>query len=219
MIKENEFAAVKNGKILPREQLLDAAETAAVAPNKFGADFRRVGRYFSLAETRIEFRTANYPLQVSNSPFFVPDAMVIERDSITNQIFTFGQYRAGNILLAIARRMLHQVKRANGENRGNLRLSKRTNSEAVTAGEWQVEKVGGNIYIISGKTNPGATVRSSGREIFASGDGSFRLQISASTGAAAVEISDESGQPQPLQFISKRTSRAVRLIIGFQIQG
>jgi hypothetical protein len=36
-------------------------------------------------------------------------------------------------------------------------------------------------------------VRSQGRETFAGGDGSFRLQVSATSSVAAVEIGDDRG--------------------------
>ena len=53
--------------------------------------------------------------------------------------------------------------------------------------------MGGNVYRICGKTQPGATVRSAGRETFAAADGSFVLQISTAAAETKVEISDDKG--------------------------
>jgi hypothetical protein len=53
--------------------------------------------------------------------------------------------------------------------------------------------MGGNIYRIYGRTQPGATVRSAGRDTFAAADGSFVLQISASASETRVDISDDKG--------------------------
>ncbi len=66
-------------------------------------------------------------------------------------------------------------------------------SETLTASDWQVEKIGSNIYLVSGRTQSGATVRIAGRDVFAASDGSFRLQVSASSPNITVEISDERG--------------------------
>ena len=205
VIKENEFAAVKNGKILPKEQLLDAPKPVAPQNSEQISAASDVSFRWQKPDSSSALR---FHLQVSTSPFFVPDAMVIERDSITNQIFTIANLAPGTYYWRL------QTNAASGQTSDwgepwKFAIIKRTNSEAVTAGEWQVEKVGGNIYIISGKTNPGATVRSSGREIFASGDGSFRLQISSTTGAAAVEISDEKGN-RTRYSLSLSSGRAVR---------
>ena len=206
VIKENEFAAVSNGKILPKERLLDAPKP--VAPQN--------SEQIS-ASSDVSFRwqkpdstsPVNFHLQVSTSPFFVPDSMVIERNSITNQIFTIANLSPGTYYWRLLANSASGQSSEWGEP-WKFAIIKQSHNETVTANDWQVEKVGGNIYIISGKTEPGATVRSSGREIFASGDGSFRLQISSTTGAAIVEISDEKGN-RTRYNLSLSNARAVRL--------
>ena len=86
---------------------------------------------------------------------------------------------------------------------------KREAGQAIEASDWQVEPVGGNIYIISGKTQAGMVVRAQGRETFASGDGSFRLQISSTTPETAVEIRDEKGNRSGYA-LSLRTGAAAK---------
>src|SRR4028119_1153508 len=56
---------------------------------------------------------------------------------------------------------------------------KREIGQTIEASDWRVESIGGDIYLIGGKTQPGMVVRAQGRETFAAGDGSFNLQISA----------------------------------------
>jgi hypothetical protein len=63
----------------------------------------------------------------------------------------------------------------------------------IEAAEWQVERVGGLVYLISGRTRPGMSVRSRGRETFAGPDGLFRLQITSPSPETAVEIGDDQG--------------------------
>ena len=63
----------------------------------------------------------------------------------------------------------------------------------IEASEWAVERVGGNVYLLSGRTRPGMIVRSQGREAYSGPDGAFRLQISTPSIGASVEISDDRG--------------------------
>ena len=65
---------------------------------------------------------------------------------------------------------------------------KRGGSISIETSEWKADRVGGNIYFISGKTQPGMVVRSQGRETFAGPDGSFRLQISTPSAETKVEV-------------------------------
>jgi hypothetical protein len=82
-------------------------------------------------------------------------------------------------------------------------------SEALTATDWQVEAVGGSIYLVGGRTQPGATVRIAGREVFANANGSFRLQVSAGSPNVTVEISDERGN-RSRYSLNLNSVRAVR---------
>ena len=63
----------------------------------------------------------------------------------------------------------------------------------MDATDWHVERVGGNVYIVTGRTRPGLLVRAAGREVFAASDGSFRLQISSTSSEANFEIGDDRG--------------------------
>ena len=72
-------------------------------------------------------------------------------------------------------------------------MIKRGGSISIETSEWTADRVGGNIYFISGKTQPGMVVRSQGRETFAGPDGSFRLQISTPSAETKVEVVDDRG--------------------------
>lgn len=56
---------------------------------------------------------------------------------------------------------------------------------------------------------PGALVRSLGREMFAGGDGSFRIQISTPQAEVAVEMSDDQGNRAGF-VLSLRSAKVVR---------
>ena len=57
----------------------------------------------------------------------------------------------------------------------------------------QVELLGGTIYRITGRTEPGTVVRVAGRETFATSDGAFLLQISSAAPNVRVELNDDRG--------------------------
>ncbi len=206
VVKENEFASIDNGKISQKERLLDAPKP--VAPQ----NAEQV-----LNSSDVTFRwqkpdstsPLNFHLQVSASPFFVADSMLIERENITNQIFTVANLTPGVYYWRLKATSASRQGSDWGEP-WKFAIIKQSRSETLEANEWQVEKVGGSIYIISGRTKPGTTVRSSGREVFASGDGSFKLQVSSSSGASTVEISDEKGN-RTRYNLSLNNSRATRL--------
>ena len=119
VIKENEFASINNGKILSKERLLDAPKPVAPQNSEQISSSSDVSFRWQKPDADSPL---NFHLQVSKSPFFVPDAMLIERDSITNQIFT-----VANLLPEHTTGGYGQIPRrgreAIGENPGNLLLS------------------------------------------------------------------------------------------------
>jgi hypothetical protein len=147
-------------------------------------------------------------LQVSKSPFFVADAMVIEREALTNQIFTLANLQPGIYYWRL------RASAASGQTSDwgepwKFTIIKAAASETLTASDWQVEQVAGNVYLVSGRTQAGATVRIAGRDVFASADGSFRLQVSAASPNVTVEISDERGN-RSRYGLNLNSARAVR---------
>ena len=86
---------------------------------------------------------------------------------------------------------------------------RRGSSPAIDVSDWGVERVGGNVYILSGRTQPGIQVRSQGNQIFAGSDGSFRLQISSPLSEVAVELNDDRGNRAGF-VLSLRNSRVLR---------
>lgn len=205
VIKENEFAAVNNGKIQPKESLLDAPKL--VAPQN--SEQITAASDVSFRWQKPEANSAiNFHLQVARSPFFVADAIVIERDALTNQIFTLANLAPGTYYWRL------RATAASGQTSDwgepwKFTIVKQTSNVMLAASDWQVEAVGGSIYLINGRTQPGATVRIAGREVFASADGSFRLQVSANSPTVTVEISDETGN-RSRYALNLSSSRAVR---------
>lgn len=205
IIQENEFAAVNNGRIQPKERLLDPPKP--VAPQNSEQLSAAADVSFRWQKPEANSAVA-FALQISRSPFFAADAVVLERDNLTNQIFTLANLPPG-IYYWRLRAAAASGQTSDWGEPWKFTVIKAAANETLAAGEWQVEKIGGSIYLISGRTQAGATVRISGREVFASADGSFRLQISANSPGATVEISDERGN-RSRYTLNLNSARAAR---------
>lgn len=205
VIGENEFAAINNGKIAPKERLLDAPKPVAPANSEQITAASDVSFRWQKPEAN---SAIGFYLQISKSPFFVADAIIIERDNLTNQIFTLANLAPGTYYWRL------RATAASGQTSDwgepwKFTVVKPAASETLTATEWQVEAVGGSIYLVGGKTQPGATVRIAGREVFAAAGGTFRLQISAASPNVTVEISDDRGNRSRYN-LNLNSARAVR---------
>ena len=86
---------------------------------------------------------------------------------------------------------------------------RRVANPAIDVTAWNVEPVGGNVYILTGRTRPGLLVRSQGNQIFAANDGSFRLQVSTPLSELPVELTDDQGNRAGF-VISVRGARVLR---------
>ena len=194
VLQSDEFASLNNGKIASKEKLLNPPNLVAPAPSaQIGVGARGTAdASFRWEDAAANVKAAKYHLQVSSSPFFVADAMIVERDALGGQGFSFGNLAPGTYYWRV-RATAESGQTSEWSEPLRFTVVKNAVGERLSASNFQVESVGGNVYIISGTTQAGANVRSAGRETFAAADGSFRLQISSASGEATVEINDERG--------------------------
>jgi hypothetical protein len=210
IIRENEFAAIGSGKITTKEKLLGApsqdlpANSSQIvsATQNGGADvdFRWIS-----PETSVGL---SYGLQISRSPFFITDAMLVERDGMGGTNFTLGNIPPGTYYWR-TRARTNSGQMSNWSEPWKFSVVKREIGQTIEASDWRVESIGGDIYLIGGKTQPGMVVRAQGRETFASGDGTFNLQISSASPEIGVEIRDEKGNRSGFA-LNLRTGAAAR---------
>jgi hypothetical protein len=73
-------------------------------------------------------------------------------------------------------------------------VATRGTGSQVNVANLTAELLGGNIYLIRGKADPGTTIRAGGREAIVPTDGNFQLQLTVS--GAAHEIVVEAQDPQ-----------------------
>lgn len=194
VIKDNEFASINNGKLTPKEKLLDAPKL--IAPPALEQVLTSSGGAadvtFRWQKPDVATAINSYYLQVSTSPFFVADGMIKDSDQLTAPNLAVANLAPGTYYWRV-RATASSGQTSEWSEPWRVTVIKREESDALTASDWQVESLGGKVYRISGKTQPGAVVRILGREMFATGDGSFVLQVAAPAPEVTVEISDEHG--------------------------
>ncbi len=192
-IGENEFASLRNGKLATREKLLAPPRPASPGNSAQLVDTSGRGVNVTFGWQDAEGNpAASYYLQISRSPTFASDAIMVDRSTLTGRDFRLSGLTPGSYywrLKATAR----SGQTTNWNDAWKFMVVKAGESVAIDASEWKVEPVGGNIYLISGRTSPGMTVRAQGRETNSGPDGTFKLQISSPSIETAIEIGDGRG--------------------------
>jgi predicted phage tail protein len=207
VVQNGEFASVNNGKT-SKENLLEPprlvapnAQTPVQALASGAADVT-----FSWEKPAAAIQS--YHLQVSKSPFFVSDTIIFERTSLAQTTFTVANIAPGTYYWQV-RAVAGSGQTSEWSEKVRFAIFKGQASQPIAINEWQVEKLGGRIYIVKGKTQAGVIVRAAGRETRASADGAFQIQISSTTPEVVVEASDERGNRSSF-VISLATARVLR---------
>lgn len=136
-----------------------------------------------------------YRVEVATSPFFVAAGKVVERGKLMGEELTVGELRPGVYFWRVrAEGATGQISEWSEPQKFFV-----TPNEArgpVSAHDFNVEYVGGNVYILRGATQAGNTVRSSGRIAKATSDGTFQMQLAVARGARdfGLEIEDPQGK-------------------------
>ncbi len=191
-VSENEFAAVSGGKLSARERLM-----APPRPTQPGNSAQIVdpGGGVSITFNWQDAEgnpAANYHLQVSRSPTFASDAILVDRGGMTTREFRLAGLMPGNYYWRV-KATGRSGQTTNWNDAWKLMVIRAGDRVAIDAYDWRVERVGGNVYIVNGRTQAGMVVRAAGRETFALADGSFKLQISSPSVELAVEVGDDRG--------------------------
>ena len=208
-ITENEFAAVNNGKLASKETLLPPPRP--VSPGNLAQLIDVTGSGAGVTfnwQDEGNSPLSGYYLQVARSSYFASDSILVDRGSLTTHDFRLGGLSPGTYywrLKATAR----SGQTSDWSEPWKFAVVKRESNQPITAGSWQVENVGGSVYIISGRTQPGVQVKAQGNQVFAGSDGTFRLQVSTPLSESAVEFGDDRGNRAGF-VISLRTAKVLR---------
>jgi hypothetical protein len=207
-INANEFASVQGGKIASKEQLLPPPKhlspenSAQISDGGSGAS----GAFSWQPDG--QSGVSSYHFQLARSPYFAPDSMLADRGDVSAREFRIAGLQPGTYYWRV-RASTRTGQTSDWSEPWRFTVVRRAATRAIDVNGWNVERVGGNVFFISGRTQPGALVRCLGREVYAGNDGAFRLQISTPVSEAAVELSDDQGNRAGF-VISLRNGKMLR---------
>jgi hypothetical protein len=137
---------------------------------------------------------AFYRVEVATSPFFVADGKVIERDQLAATEFNASDLRPGVYFWRV-RATAQSGQTSDWSDPKKFLVVAKGAASQVPVSNLAAELLGGNIYLIRGRAEPGTTIRAGGRESLVSTDRRFQIQITAAPGTAeiAVEAQDVQG--------------------------
>jgi hypothetical protein len=146
----------------------------------------------------------HYRVEVATSPFFVPTGQVAERDQLATTNYNVSELRTGVFFWRV-RAVAASGQASDWCDPQKFTVAAATTDgggESITVSSLTFEYVAGNVYIARGQTQPGNTVRISGRGAVAARDGTFQLQVSLPAGAreVAVEAEDPQGNVRSGRF-------------------
>jgi FecR protein/Fibronectin type III domain len=151
-----------------------------------------------------------YRVEVATSPFFVSDGKVIERDQLASTEFTASDLRPGTYFWRV-RASAVSGQTSDWSEPQKFTVATRGSGSQVAVANLTADLLGGNIYLVRGRSEPGTTIRISGRETLTASDGNFQLQITARSGETqlTVEALDPRGNSSQYRVtLSGRSARA-----------
>jgi hypothetical protein len=192
-LNANEFAALKGGQITSREKLLLPPQPSS--PGNMSQVVDATGRGVNVAfnwQDVSSIPVASYYIQIARSPHFSSDSMLVDRGSVPSRSFRLAGLQPG-----VYYWRLKTTSRAGQTSDWNdtwrFDVVRRDASPAIDVVDWNVENVGGNVFIVSGRTRPGLYVRTQTKHGFVAGDGTFRIQVSTPLSEVAIEFGDDRG--------------------------
>jgi hypothetical protein len=153
---------------------------------------------------------AFYRVEVATSPFFVADGKVIERDQLASNEFTASDLRPGVYFWRV-RAIASTGQTSDWSDPRKLIIAIPGTGTRVPVSNLVAEFIGGRIYLIRGRSEPGTTIRIAGRETIVPAEGSFQLQITVPPGTQEINIDaeDPRGNSTPYSLsLSGQASRA-----------
>ena len=209
-IHANEYVSVNNQGTLSRPQkLLDVPMPSEPhdLQKVFVGDNGSAG--VGLKWQRPQSGTASYyRVEVATSPFFVADGKVIERDQLVATEFGASDLRPGVYFWRV-RATATTGQTSDWSEPRKFVVTQRGTGSQVAVSNLAAEFLGGNIYLVRGRAEPGTTIRVSGRETLVPSDGTFQIQISVA-GSRDVVVDAQDAQGNTSQYklpLSNRTAR------------
>jgi hypothetical protein len=152
---------------------------------------------------------AYYKVEVATSPFFVAGGKVIERDQLASTEFTASDLRPGVYFWRVlATASTGQTSEPSDPKK--FIIATRGTGSRVAVSNLAAELLGGNVYLIRGRAEPGTTIRIAGRESIVPAEGSFQLQTTAPPGTREINIDAEDPRGNSTSYSVSLSGRAGR---------
>jgi len=130
---------------------------------------------------------AYYRVEVATSPFFVADGKVIERDQLASTEFIASDLRPAVYFWRV-RATAQSGQTSDWSDPKKFVVVAKGVTSQVPVTNLAAELLGGNIYLIRGRAEPGTTIRAGGREGLVSTDRRFQIQITAAPGTSEITV-------------------------------
>ena len=151
---------------------------------------------------------AYYRVEVATSPFFVADGKVIERDQLVSTEFGASDLRPGVYFWRV-RATAPSGQTSDWSDPRKFVVAQRGTGSQVMVSNLAAELLGGNIYLVRGRAEPGTTIRVGGREALVPSDGTFQIQISVA-GSRDVIVDAQDARGNTSQYKLSLNNRAAR---------
>ena len=210
-IREGEYVSVNNsGRLAPAQKLLDVPQLARPHDREQVFVGSNGAASVALKWQRPQSGTPSYyRVEVATSPFFVADGKVIERDQLVATEFSADDLRPGVYFWRV-RATAASGQISDWSDPLKFVVTPRGSSQVVVS-DLGTELLGGNIYLIRGKADPGTTIRVSGRETIAAADGAFQIQVTAAANTRELTLEAQDSRGNSSQYkvsLSARSARA-----------
>ena len=152
---------------------------------------------------------AYYRVEVATSPFFVADGKVIERDQLVATELGATDLRPGVYFWRV-RATAASGQMSDWSDPLKFIVTTRGTGSQVAVSNLTAELLGGSLYLVRGRAEPGTTIKVSGRETIVAPDGSFQIQVTASAGARDVTVEAQDSQGNSSQYKLPLSGRVAR---------
>lgn len=210
-IKGGEYVSVNNsGRLSAAQRLLDVPQPSQ--PRDLEKVFVGANGSASVALKwqRPQSGTPSYyRVEVATSPFFVADGKVIERDQLVAMELGASDLRPGVYFWRV-RATASSGQASDWSDPQKFLVVTRGTGSQVALSNLSAELLGGSLYLVRGKAEPGTTIKAGGRETIVAQDGTFQIQVTASAGVRDITVEGQDSQGNSSQYKVSLSGRSAR---------
>ncbi len=203
------YASINGSKLSAREKLMAPPRLNSPANSEQIVDSSGNGVTVNFSWADPEGNPAlNFSLQIAKASDFRSDSIMVDRNEVYAREFRLSGLSPGTYYWKL-RATAKSGQTTDWNEPWKFSVVRSGESVNISASDWHVEPVGGNVFLVTGRTQPGMIVRAQGRQVNAGADGAFRIQIYSPSVESAVEIGDDRGNRTGF-VISLRNGRVLR---------